>query len=140
MYKSYFFVFWRITVNLGKMFLAILSGALCIAVIGCNKDPWALGNGITDKVTITKITEFGKAADNITPMKGNVGAVVMSHRTHEQQGLDCFACHHKHDNPEREKVCAKCHIGDNGYETMHGLCLDCHIAKKDGPQKCMECH
>ncbi|HRZ28146.1 MAG TPA: cytochrome c3 family protein [Spirochaetota bacterium] len=126
--------------NVTRLFPVVIAGAMLFAAAGCNVDPWAKGNGVTDKVTITKITEFGKAPDGVTPLKANVGAVMMSHKTHAAQGLDCAACHHKQHNPQREKVCAKCHIGDNGYERMHGLCLDCHIAKKDGPQKCMECH
>jgi hypothetical protein len=125
----------------GKYFTAILSaGILAVALFACNKDPWILGDAPTDKVTITKVTEFGKAQDGVTPLKGNVGAVKMSHKTHEEQGLKCVDCHHKANNPERTKQCARCHIGEKGYQTMHGLCLDCHIAKNDGPQKCMECH
>ena len=125
--------------NFKKLSPLVIAGLLIVTVISCGRDPWVLGDGATDKVTITKITKFGTASDG-SPFKGNVGAVVMSHKTHEDAGLTCYDCHHKNSNPEREKVCAKCHIGDNGYETMHGLCLDCHIGKKEGPQKCMECH
>lgn len=125
--------------NVNKIIPVAVIGILVVVAVACDKDPWALGDSPTDKVTITKITKFGKAPDG-SPLKGNVGVVVMSHKTHQEEGLTCFDCHHKENNPEREKVCARCHIGDDGYETMHGLCLDCHIAKKDGPQKCMECH
>jgi formate-dependent nitrite reductase cytochrome c552 subunit len=107
---------------------------------GCDIDPWVLGDSATDNVTITKITRYGTAADGITPLKAKVGPVVMSHQTHEREGLACVDCHHKDKNPEREKACARCHIGDNGFEAMHGLCLDCHIGKNRGPQKCMQCH
>ncbi|MBN2161230.1 MAG: cytochrome c3 family protein [Spirochaetes bacterium] len=73
-------------------------------------------------------------------MKSRVGVVRFSHKTHEEEGMKCVECHHKNANPERIKKCAVCHTGANGYETMHGLCVDCHIEKKEGPQKCYECH
>jgi hypothetical protein len=111
-------------------------------MLACDSDPWVTrGNPKdTDEVVITKVTAYGKQADGVSPYKGQVGAVTMSHKVHEKQGLACIDCHHKKGNDDRIKQCAKCHNGQAGYETMHGLCVDCHIKEKKGPQKCMECH
>lgn len=109
-------------------------------ITACSLDPWVGGKEYPNMVTITKITRDARTADGSSPMKSAVGAVSFSHKTHEDIGMKCVECHHKKDNPERIKQCASCHKGDNGYETMHGLCVDCHIAKKDGPQRCKECH
>jgi hypothetical protein len=112
-----------------------------IIIASCKLDPWTSGDSPTDIVTITKTTrtyDKGKAAGK--EYTSQVGAVKMSHKAHEEKGVACEKCHHKKGNPDREKKCAKCHTGDNGYETMHGLCVDCHIEKKEGPQKCKECH
>ena len=119
-----------------------LAGAVLIGVMifSCKLDPWTTGEKLTDVVAITKTTQTGHKA-----FKSQVGVVKMSHNIHEKQGLKCIDCHHKNingknANPAREKKCATCHYGDNGYETMHGLCVDCHIKRKAGPQKCKECH
>ncbi len=116
--------------------------ALIAATIAtaCSLDPWTTGKEYPDIVTITKITRFGKSADGSSPMRSRLGAVIFSHKTHEDMGLACVTCHHKTANPDRIKQCAACHTGDNGYDTMHGLCVDCHIEKQEGPQRCFECH
>jgi len=118
----------------------VLAVAILFALNSCKMDPTLTGLQSTDKVTITKTTKFGKGSDRISPMKSQLGAVVMSHKVHEKAGLKCIDCHHKDNNDDRIKQCAVCHKGDNGYETLHGLCVDCHIAKKKGPQECMQCH
>ncbi len=118
--------------------------AICIIgsvfIISCQLDPWVMGKKDTDIVTITKTTKrLGANADKPL-MRAQVGAVKMSHKVHVEQGLQCIQCHHKKGNDSREKKCAVCHYGDNGYEVMHGLCVDCHISKNKGPQKCKQCH
>ncbi|PKL15828.1 MAG: hypothetical protein CVV49_19425 [Spirochaetae bacterium HGW-Spirochaetae-5] len=124
-----------------KLFPVLLC-LLSLVMLACEADPWIQrGNPVdTDHVVITKVTAYGKQADGVSPYKGQVGAVIMSHKVHEKQGLACVDCHHKNGNDDRIKQCAKCHNGQAGYEIMHGLCVDCHIQKKEGPQKCMECH
>lgn len=110
-------------------------------LISCSFDPWNAGKSQTDVVLITKITKRLDANMNKPPLRSQVGSVKMSHKTHQEEaGLSCVDCHHKKGNDSREKRCAACHYGDNGYETMHGLCVDCHIGRKKGPVKCKECH
>lgn len=114
---------------------------IVIVIVSCKYDPWQAGDSPTDVVSITKITrnpDAAKPGESI--YKSQVGTVHMSHKAHQDEGLKCVDCHHVKNNPEREKKCAACHQGDNGYETMHGLCVDCHIARNAGPQKCKECH
>jgi len=125
-------------IRLFPVFLCILF----FVFAACESDPWIhKGNSSdTDMVVITKVTAFGKQADGLSNYKGQVGAVTMSHKVHEDAGIQCFDCHHKENNDDRIKQCAKCHNGTAGYETMHGLCVDCHIEKGEGPQKCMGCH
>ncbi len=127
--------------NFFRLFSALLC-LLSLALISCESDPWIQGGNPndTDNVVITKITKYGKQKDGVSPFKGQVGAVTMSHSVHAKEGLQCLDCHHKKNNDERIKQCARCHNGDAGYETMHGLCVDCHIGRKEGPQECMECH
>ncbi len=124
-----------------KLFPVLLC-TLTLIMPACGTDPWvSRGNPVdTDEVVITKVTAYGTQTDGVSPYKGQVGAVTMSHKIHAEQGMECIDCHHKKGNDARIKQCAKCHTGQAGYETMHGLCVDCHIAKKKGPQKCMECH
>jgi hypothetical protein len=125
-----------------KKFLPIAAAVIIgIIIASCKYDPWQAGDSPTDVVSITKVTrnlEAPKPGDTV--YKSQVGTVRMSHKAHQDKGLKCVDCHHVKNNPEREKTCAKCHKGENGYETMHGLCVDCHIARKEGPQKCKECH
>lgn len=123
-----------------QVLVASITALTAFMVNACSLDPWVVGNEYPNMVTITKTTAYGKSADGSSPMKSAVGAVKFSHKTHEEIGMNCNDCHHKKANPERIKQCANCHKGDNGYETMHGLCVDCHIKKKEGPQHCKECH
>lgn len=129
--------------NLLKLFpLVIVCLFSVIFALSCDTDPWKHGgNPIdTDNVLIHKITKKGTQKDGLSSYKGQVGAVKMSHSVHEKAGMKCIDCHHIKNNDARVKECAQCHYGDKGYDVMHGLCVDCHIAKKKGPQKCMECH
>ena len=93
-----------------------------------------------DQVSIEKTTRYAKEKDGVTPLKSQAGAVTISHKKHDMEGIQCVKCHHKSSNPEREKECAKCHKGNEGYTTMHKLCLNCHIEKGKGPQDCKNCH
>ena len=124
-----------------KLFPLFLCFLFSVIFFACDMDPWVQGGNRvdTDNVVITKITAYGKQADK-SPYKGNVGAVTMSHSVHENHGLKCVDCHHKNGNDDRIKQCAPCHNGYEGFDTMHGLCVDCHISVRKGPQKCMECH
>jgi hypothetical protein len=128
-------------VKIIKLFPLFLCLLFSIIFYACEIDPWTQrGNRVdTDMVVIKKITAYGKQVDGVQ-YKGNVGAVTMSHNVHGQHGIQCIDCHHKNNNDDRIKECARCHSGDKGYNTMHGLCVDCHISKNKGPQKCMECH
>lgn len=124
--------------SLSPVFLCIFA----LVFSACESDPWIhKGNpSDTDVVVITKVTAFGTQKDGLSSYKGQVGAVTMSHKVHEDLGMQCYDCHHKANNDDRIKQCAKCHNGTAGYDTMHGLCVDCHIGKGKGPQQCMECH
>jgi hypothetical protein len=133
-------------VELKKIFpiaAAIIIGG---TIASCKLDPWITEEKPTNIVTITKTAKLiDKEKSEDKAYKSHVGAVKISHKVHEEQGLKCIDCHHKNingknANPAREKKCAVCHYGENGYETLHGLCVDCHIKKKAGPQKCKECH
>jgi len=128
-------------VKIFKLFPAFLC-LLSLVFAACESDPWShRGNpGDTDKVVISKVTAYGTQEDGLSNYKGQVGAVTMSHKVHEDNGIQCFDCHHQENNDDRIKQCAKCHNGEDGYDTMHGLCVDCHIGMGKGPQECMECH
>ncbi len=121
--------------------LILLFGILAATIFSCQRDPWTYTDSPTDVVSITKTTRFAKSEDG-SPMKSNVGAVKMSHKTHGKEGLQCVQCHHREGNDERIKTCAAegCHVGGKGYGDLHNLCLGCHIEKKEGPQKCKNCH
>jgi len=128
-------------VKILKLFPVLLC-IIAVVMSACDSDPWITrGNPVdTDEVVITKVTAYGLQEDGVSPYKSQVGAVMMSHKVHEDQGMACVDCHHKIGNDDRSKKCAECHKGQAGYETMHGLCVDCHIGKRKGPEKCMECH
>ncbi len=121
----------------------VLICLLSLAVVSCESDSWKTRKEIkdTDKVLVTKVTAYGNEKGSESLYKGQVGAVLFPHEIHEKEaGLSCEYCHHKSDNDARIKECAKCHYGFAGYDTMHGLCVDCHISKNKGPQECMGCH
>lgn len=66
-------------------------------------------------------------------------AVRLSHFKHEDAGVECIVCHHKHDNPSRLKKCNYCHKGIRGVEDMHEYCIGCH-ENRGGPEDCESCH
>ncbi len=123
--------------------ITVLGCFILFGIISCNIDPWTTGANVvdTDMVTITKTTRFGKGPDGDF-LRSNVGSVVMSHDTHTKSGMECIDCHHKVNNPARIKRCADpgCHTGGEGYATMHGFCLGCHIKSDNGVVKCKQCH
>jgi len=58
------------------------------------------------------------------------GRVVFTHSDHQDAEKDCGACHGAKEPGK---------IPGFGKERAHQLCIGCH-QKKDGPQKCHECH
>ncbi|HPX91920.1 MAG TPA: hypothetical protein PKZ93_10475 [Spirochaetota bacterium] len=66
-----------------KVFIPFL-GLFLLLLVACELDPWALGSNSvnTDMVVIKKVTAYG-TIDGISPFKGQVGAVTMSHKVHE---------------------------------------------------------
>jgi len=131
------------------LFILLLIGF----VISCGDDPWTTGADSTDIVTITKTTKFtGKEGDLISKklklnkikksplMKAAVGSVKMSHLVHTDIGLKCIDCHHVENNKSRIKKCALCHRGNDGFDKLHQRCLDCHMKKRNGIEKCLHCH
>jgi hypothetical protein len=125
-----------------KKILPIAVAIIIGGIIGsCKLDPWVAGDSPTNEVAISKTTRaFDQAKADEAVYKSQVGVVKISHKAHEEKGLKCEVCHHKKNNADREKKCAKCHTGEKGYKTMHDLCIGCHIERKEGPQKCKECH
>jgi formate-dependent nitrite reductase cytochrome c552 subunit len=113
-----------------------IAGVVVLFMVSCGGSS---GDKYPNVVTVTKTTKFATAPDG-SPLKDQVGVVKFSHDVHEKQGLKCVQCHHKQYNDDREKKCAPCHMGDEGYKKMHALCVDCHINKKKGPQQCYDCH
>jgi hypothetical protein len=102
--------------------LAVIAAGAAFFLVSCGSD--------TQKtVAITKTTESPQ-----------VGVVNFPHEAHGKAGVKCVECHHKVNNAERDKVCANCHFGEEGINTMHKLCVDCHISAKKGPRQCDGCH
>jgi len=93
----------------------------------------------TDVVPITKTTTYARQADG-KPVQSEADTVLMPHKKHQEKGVACIACHHKMANDEREKVCAVCHIGEEGQNTMHTFCIGCHTEKKVNAVDCEQCH
>ncbi len=126
---------------------AALSASFVAAFFGaggffCALDPWTTGEKPTDIVTVSKtITATGAGGrPDDTVYAARVGAVKLSHKKHEGAKIACVRCHHRNNNPGREKKCAACHRGGTGYETIHGLCINCHAERDQGPRRCGKCH
>jgi len=96
-------------VKILKLFPVLLC-LLFLIILACDSDPWIhRGNPVdTDEVVITKVTAFGNQKDGASPYKGQVGAVTMPHKVHEEQGMACDDCHHKKGNEGPQK-CMECH-------------------------------
>lgn len=106
--------------------LALLIACSTFALMSC-------GSKSAATMEITKVTRDSGE----TPQ---VGVVNFPHSVHEKENIKCIECHHKFSNDERSKVCAECHVGNDGMNTMHELCLDCHLNAKKGPRQCSDCH
>ena len=125
----------------------VLSAVIIAGLFGsggprCALDPWTTGEMPTDVITVSKTistpTADGRADDTVYAAR--IRPVRMSHKEHEESGVACVRCHHRNNNPEREKKCAACHRGGPGYETIHGLCRGCHDDRRRGPRSCGDCH
>ena len=103
---------------------ALAALAVCTAffLISCGSDP-------------QKTVEIHRTASS--PQTGKVD---FPHSVHSKAGIQCVECHHKKNNPERDKNCAACHQEENGLATMHKICVDCHLSVKKGPRQCDGCH
>ena len=113
----------------GKYFLVILLiGIFAGLPILCKQEPQLESTKNTDLVTISKINKDAQ-----------LGAVTLPHVKHEKAGVKCVVCHHKKNNDDRIKICARCH-GEGADELMHNLCVNCHKEKKKGPTDCTACH
>jgi len=113
----------------------LLFPALVLFSISCeSRQP-----GPTDLVLITYINDY---AEEKTAK--NMKFVQLPHVKHEKAGMKCIACHHKTYNDDRIKVCAQCHIGEDGENLMHNFCIGCHEKRvkdsKKAPVDCEQCH
>jgi len=102
--------------------LAVIAVCTAFFLISCGSDP-------------QKTVEIHKTAG-----EPQVGMVDFPHDAHNKAGIQCVECHHKKNNPERNKLCADCHAEEDGLTTMHKLCVDCHLSVKKGPRQCDGCH
>ncbi len=124
--------------NLIRLSCFSMAGLLLSLTISCG-DSSKGKDKYFDIVTITKPTT-GVTDSRGAPLKDRIGPVNISHKTHKSLGMKCVQCHHKEYNEERLWKCAPCHMGEEGYKKMHGLCVDCHINRKKGPRECYDCH
>lgn len=109
-----------------RVFPFVLAAAVAFFLVSCGSD----AQKTVDVTKVTKLLGTSPAA----------GPVKFPHDVHDVDKMKCAKCHHKENNDAREKVCAECHVGDAGMETMHKLCYGCHLSVKDGPRECGECH
>ena len=127
-------------------FLVTTAALLCALIAvhsSCKEGTTAINKSPTDVVAITDINKFITGDDlkaGVVKTNNYVSAVKMSHWKHEKKGVHCEVCHHKKGNDDRIKQCAACHKGKAGDETMHNLCINCHVSKKEGPSMCQDCH
>jgi len=112
-------------------------------LFACKEGTTSINPGPTDVVTISDINAFITDADMKAGVKKTnnfLSQVSMSHRKHEDRGVQCFTCHHKKGNDDRIKQCAPCHKGEAGSDVVHDLCITCHVEKNLGPVQCQDCH
>jgi hypothetical protein len=122
-------------------FLALISFLFIYSA--CNKGTTSINQSPTDYVTITDINSRITDADvkaGVQKTNNYMSPVKMSHKKHENSGVQCFTCHHKKGNDDRIKQCAACHKGKKADATMHNICMNCHLEKKLGPVMCQDCH
>ncbi|GAB4299382.1 MAG: cytochrome c3 family protein [Desulfuromonadia bacterium] len=84
---------------------------------------------VTFSITLLPVIGSGRMQQQLVFETSN-GKVVFTHSDHQDAEKDCSVCHGKHE-PGR--------IPGFGKERAHQLCIGCH-QKKNGPQKCFECH
>jgi hypothetical protein len=114
-----------------------------ILIVACKEGTTSVNPSPTDVVKITDINAFISKEDlaaGTVKTNGYVAPVMMPHQKHEDAGIQCTTCHHKFFNDDRIKQCAYCHKGKKGDETLHALCINCHLEKKKGPTMCQDCH
>ncbi len=124
-------------------FIAVSFVCSTAGIMYCQKGTTNINPGPADVVTITDINKFITATDvaaGIQKTNNYVDPVRMSHSVHEESGILCVICHHKHSNDDRIKQCAYCHKGKEGDVIMHNFCITCHVEKKKGPALCQDCH
>ena len=129
-------------VNYRRMIICILA-ILPLLAVACKGGTTGINPSPTDVVTITDVNAFISEGDlkaGVKKTNNEVPPVIFSHSIHEKAGLQCVTCHHKEGNDERIKQCAMCHKGTAGDETMHNLCINCHLERKAGPAQCQDCH
>ena len=123
------------------LFVTLLS--LTLVLISCGDFTSSVNPPINDPLIVTDVnklvTEKDKS-DNIYRTNEQVTPVYMSHEEHQDAKVACVECHHKNGNDDRIKQCAQCHRGTQGRDVMHEACISCHIARKQGPVQCQDCH
>jgi hypothetical protein len=126
-----------------KASMAVAVALFSLWYMACSQGTTGINPSPTDVVTITDINKFIADADvkaGVRKTPNYVSSVQMSHIRHEKEGVQCATCHHKNGNDDRIKQCAYCHKGAAADETMHSLCINCHVEKKKGPAMCQDCH
>ena len=126
-----------------RLFMVLAIIFLPLIFLSCNEGTVSINPSPTDVVTVTDINKFITRDDELKGIKktnGLIAPVRISHKIHEDEGVQCVTCHHKKGNDDRIKQCAYCHKGVRGDETIHNLCINCHLSKKKGPAMCQECH
>ena len=118
---------------------ALLAAFFCVfSTVSCNKE-----TSITDITTVKDINAFitkRDLANGVEKTMKSITRVTFSHQRHEKAQITCEQCHHKHSNEEKIKICAYCHKGIAGAETVHNNCIGCHKEMKKGPATCDTCH
>jgi len=120
-----------------------ISFILTFLFSGCADRITEINPSPTDVVTIGDINKHITQSDlgaGIQKTNGVIASVKMSHKAHEQAGVQCIVCHHKKGNDDRIKECAQCHKGSQGEKLMHDFCIACHVEKAKGPSMCQDCH
>ncbi len=128
------------TRNKSVFFILALVSAL--GLLYC-QGPLHTGLENTDLAAVSDINSMISDADlagGVSKTRNFMGTVMMSHVEHERAGVNCFSCHHREGNDGRLKQCASCHKGESGRDTMHNLCVGCHLEQGRGAMLCGDCH
>jgi hypothetical protein len=136
------------TNRMKRRMLFSVKALLCAACLSaCAAQPLGaralLGDSIsTDTVVVVPVDSFVTAKDTGAFAKKigwTPGPVEVYHRTFEKAGLTCSTCHHKKNNPNRIKQCARCHKGVAGMDVLHKKCGQCHM-ERTMDMACTACH